>query len=278
MPELPEVECVVRALEGCLPSQKITGVEFFYDRMLPPDMDRDTFSRSLQGREVLKIKRLGKYILIHLSGGMVLEVHLRMTGRFLYTSEGVPVSPYTGAVFKFEGGCALHFQDMRKFGTFRLWEQDVLSSSPAYRLGPDPLSPEFSFSSFSNLLERKKKVRIKPFLLNQQNLAGLGNIYTDEALYRARIHPSRLAGSLADAEKKRLFKAINTVLQESIGRGGTTFSDYRNLQGEVGLFQEQLEVYRRDKQKCLRCSTPIARIVICGRGTYYCPSCQQPQQ
>ncbi len=276
MPELPEVECVVRALGNCLPNLKITDVEFFYDRMLQQDMDRAQFARRLQGREIREIKRRGKYILIYLSGDLILEVHLRMTGRFLFTPQPVPAARYTGAVFYFEGGCALHFQDMRKFGTFRLWQKDTLTRSPAYKLGPDPLSHAFSFSFFTRLLERKKKVRIKPLLLNQQNLAGLGNIYADESLYRARIHPARTAGSLTPAEKKRLFKAINTVLGESITRGGTTFSDFRDLQGEEGHFQEQLRVYRREKQECLHCSTPIARMVIIGRGTYYCPSCQPP--
>ncbi len=274
MPELPEVECVVRALSNCLPNLKITDVEFLYDRMLQQDMGRVEFVERLQGREIRKIKRRGKYILIYFSGGLILEVHLRMTGRFLFTPQPAPAARYTGAVFYFDGGSALHFQDMRKFGTFRLWEKNTLTQSPAYKLGPDPLSGEFSFPFFTRLLERKKKVRIKPLLLNQQNLAGLGNIYADESLYRARIHPTRTAGSLTTVEKKRLFKAINTVLQESIARGGTTFSDFRDLQGEVGHFQEQLKVYRREKQKCLHCSTPIARTVIVGRGTYYCPSCQ----
>ena len=276
MPELPEVECVVRALGSCLPNLKIMDVGFFYDRMLQQGMDRAEFVQRLQGREIREIKRRGKYILIYLSGDLILEVHLRMTGRFLFTTQPVPAARYTGAVFYFEGGSALHFQDIRKFGTFRLWEKDTLTRSPAYKLGPDPLSSAFRFPLFARLLERKQKVRIKPFLLNQQNLAGLGNIYTDEALYRARIHPARTAGSLAATEKKRLFKAVKSVLQESIARGGTTFSDFRDLQGEVGHFQEQLKVYRREKHKCLHCGTPIARTVMVGRGTYYCPSCQQP--
>ena len=276
MPELPEVECVVQALAGCLLNRKFSDVEFFYDRMLQQGMDRREFVRRLQGRQIREIKRRGKYIFFNLSGGMVLEVHLRMTGRFLFTSEPRPAARHTGAIFYFEGGGALHFQDMRKFGTFRLWDEDTLTCSPAYTLGPDPLSNEFSFSFFEHLLERKKAVRIKPLLLNQQNLAGLGNIYTDEALYRARIHPARTGGSLQDAEKKRLFRAISAVLKESISRGGTTFSDFRDLQGEVGHFQEYLKVYRREEKKCLSCSTLITRTVICGRGTYYCPSCQKP--
>ncbi|HAP32420.1 MAG TPA: formamidopyrimidine-DNA glycosylase [Firmicutes bacterium] len=274
MPELPEVESVARALAECMPGKQIAAVKFFFTQMLR-ELDEKEFTRLLCGRKIEEIRRRGKYILFFLSGEIVLEVHLRMTGRFLFAETDIPPGRYTGAVFYFKGGGTLHFQDMRKFGTFKLWEKNSLSQSPAYNLGPDPLDGSFSLLSFMQILERKQAVRIKPLLLNQQNLAGLGNIYADEVLHRARIHPCRTAGSITLPEKKRLFEAINTVLRESIAGGGTTFSDFRDLLGRTGNFQAQLRVYRREKERCRGCGTPIRRMVVCGRGTYYCPTCQQ---
>jgi len=275
MPELPEVESVAHALAQCIPGKKIAAVKFFFTRMLW-ELDEKEFVRTLCGRRIEEIRRRGKYILFFLSGEIVLEVHLRMTGRFLFAETDIPPGRYTGAVFYFEGGTTLHFQDMRKFGTFKLWDSESLSQSPAYNLGPDPMDGSFSLLSFMQILKRKQAVRIKPLLLNQKNLAGLGNIYADEVLHRARIHPCRTAGSLALPEKKRLFEAINTVLQESIAGGGTTFSDFRDLLGRAGGFQAHLKVYRRENEKCCGCGTPIRRMVVCGRGTYYCPACQYP--
>ncbi|MEW5921781.1 MAG: DNA-formamidopyrimidine glycosylase [Bacillota bacterium] len=275
MPELPEVECVVRALKNCVAGKRIAGVDFLFTRMLQ-NVDGVEFACLVSGRTIEEINRRGKYILFGLSGEMTLEVHLRMTGRFLFSEKLIPPGPYTGAVFYFEGGSSLHYQDIRKFGTFRLWEKETLHHSPAYRLGPDPLDKSFTLSLFTHILKRKQSVRIKPLLLNQQNLAGLGNIYTDEALYRACIHPARTAGDLMPWEIKRLYQAIGAVLQESIVRGGTTFSDYRDLLGETGNFQDHLRVYRREKERCRRCGTVIARTVMLGRGTYYCSSCQSP--
>lgn len=275
MPELPEVESVARALAACVPGKRISAVKFLFANMLQ-ELDEKEFMHTLCGRRIEEIRRRGKYILFFLSGELVLEVHLRMTGRFLFVETDIPPGRYTGAVLYFEEGGALHFQDMRKFGTFRLWGKESLPRSPVYKLGPDPLDDSFSLLSFMRILERKQAVRIKPLLLNQQNLAGLGNIYADEVLHRAHIHPCRTAGSLALPEKKRLYEAINTVLRESIAGGGTTFSDFRDLFGRTGSFQVHLRVYRREKEQCGGCGTPIRRIVVCGRGTYYCPTCQQP--
>lgn len=275
MPELPEVESVVRALRSCVSGRVIAGVIFNFTRMLQ-GIEAAEFTSLLSGREIEQVNRRGKYILFALSGELTLEVHLRMTGRFLFCAENMPVGAYTGAVIYFQGGGSLHYEDIRKFGTFRLWENNMLCHSPAYRLGPDPLDRSFTLSHFNRLLQRKRSVKIKSLLLNQQNLAGLGNIYTDEALHRARIHPARTAGDLRPAEMKRLYAAIADVLQDSIGRGGTTFSDFRDLQGEAGNFQDHLKVYRREKEKCRYCGSLIMRIVLAGRGTYYCPACQAP--
>lgn len=275
MPELPEVECVVRALGSCLAKRVVADVEFLFQNMLQQGMDKEYFARQLRRRQVIDVKRRGKYILLFFQPELILEIHLRMTGRFFFAHQPFPPDKHTGAIFYFADGSVLHYQDIRKFGTFRLWEQDSFSQSTAYRLGPDPLSQDFSFSFFQELLERKKGVRLKPLLLNQQNLAGLGNIYADEILYRARIYPERTAGSLQPAEQKRLFKAVRAVLRESLEYGGTTFSDYRNVQGQSGRFQEHLKVYRREQQPCPRCGTAVCRTVVCGRGTYFCPSCQR---
>ncbi len=273
MPELPEVECVVRALSVSVVGKKILDIDFKFTRMLQ-SIDPGEFARLVKGRIIEAIKRRGKYIFFVLSGGLILEVHLRMTGRFLYSIKPLATGPHTGAVFSFEDGSSLYYEDVRRFGTFRLFDQETLCYSPAHSLGPDPLDEEFSLQQFARLLRHKGRTRIKSLLLNQQNLAGLGNIYTDEALYRAGIHPARPAGDLGPGESKKLFEAIISVLRESILSGGTTFSDYRDLLGNEGNFQDHLQVYRREKEKCRRCGAAIRRTVIAGRGTYYCPACQ----
>jgi formamidopyrimidine-DNA glycosylase len=271
LPELPEVECIVRDLRECLNGKLIRAIDFMFPQMLRGVKPED-FNRKISGKMIDQVKRKGKYILIFLSGGTVLEIHLRMTGRLLYHS--VPVSPgkYTGAVFYLESGGQLHFEDIRKFGTFTLYEEGEQLRS--FLLGPDPVEDEFSEEVFLKLLEKRSNSMIKPFLLDQRNIAGLGNIYTDESLFMAGIHPSRKVCSLSPREKKCLFHAVCHTIKEGILFRGTSFSDYRDLWGNEGEFQKKLKVYQRGGEPCVRCKCALERKVVAGRGTYICPNCQ----
>lgn len=273
MPELPEVECIVRGLQNSVAGEKISGVEFVFERMLL-GLAAPKFAGQVCGRTIRRVNRRGKYILFTLSGGKILEVHLRMTGRFIFYPGPAEQGKYTGAVFYLAGGGQLHFQDMRKFGTFRLWEAAELAEAVPFCSGPDPLEDDFALEAFLQMMGRKPNSKIKVFLLDQRNIMGMGNIYTDEALFRAGLHPERKTGELGAADKKRLFGIICGILQEAITFRGTSFSDYRDLTGSPGNFQNRLRVYQRAGKACLQCGEAIRRIVVAGRGTYFCPHCQ----
>ncbi|HHT47576.1 MAG TPA: DNA-formamidopyrimidine glycosylase [Firmicutes bacterium] len=273
MPELPEVECIVRDLNKYLKGKKITGVFFIFYQMLQ-GVSPEVFGREIRGEVIQEIKRRGKYILFFLSNDKILEVHLRMTGRLYYYSNSVAPEKYTGAVFYLDGGDELHYQDIRKFGTFRLHVKQDLSQLKPYLLGLDPLEDNFTLNSFLEILKRNPGRKIKPFLLDQKNIAGMGNIYTDETLFRAGIHPQRKVNSLTLQEIKKLFESLLSTLKEGIECRGTSVSDYRDIRGQEGEFQKRLKVYRREGAYCLRCGSTIQRKLLAGRGTYFCPSCQ----
>lgn len=198
-----------------------------------------------------------------------------MTGALLFYPAALPLpDKYTGAVFNLSGPAGLHFQDVRKFGTFRLWDERELPQTKPFLLGPDPLAADFAFDQFCYLLEQKPRGSIKSFLLNQKNIAGLGNIYTDETLFRAGIHPAKKVGALSRQERFSLWEAMRYILQQGIASRGTSVSNYKDLQGRPGGFQKMLQVYRRAGEKCPRCHSTVVRCVIAGRGTYLCPGCQ----
>ena len=275
MPELPEVEHIRRGLREHIAGKTIARVSLPFPGLVK-NMDAAAFIEKICEQKVGVLRRRGKYILVYLDQ-YLLEIHLRMTGTFLFYPGVVEPGPHTRAVFTFQGSDeTLHFQDIRKFGTFRLWEHGETEVSPAFCLGLDPLEDDFCFSRFAERLQAKPHTRLKSFLLDQKNIAGLGNIYVDEALHRARIHPSRLLKTLSEREKRALHVSIVALLQESIQWGGTSFSDYRGLQGQRGVFQEHLKVYQKEKEPCCHCGHPLARIVHAGRGTYLCLRCQEP--
>ena len=274
MPELPEVECIVRGLNYLVTGKKIVGLEFFFERMLA-GVAVSEFTGQICGLIIKQVKRRGKYILFYLSGGKVLEVHLRMTGRFSFYPGPTRPEKHIGVVFYFDGGSQLHFLDIRKFATFKLWDEKELYKAAPFCLGPDPLQDDFTLDLFLQMLEKKPRSKIKTFFLDQKNIMGMGNIYTDETLFRAGIHPEKRTGSLGAEEKKYLFETINDILREAVALGGTSISDYRNLEGVAGNFQNKLQVYRKKGAACPKCSNNIERIVVSGRGTYFCPYCQK---
>lgn len=270
MPELPEVETVTRGLRAALVGHVIAGVEVRRARSLVPP-DAEGFVRRLTGRRVTAARRRGKWILLPLDSGDTLVAHLRMTGQ-LVLSDSPPADPYVRVLFTLDDGRYLRFSDQRKFG--RLW---LTADSEALvgDLGPEPLGESFTVAWLREHLRGRRR-RIKSLLLDQHFLAGLGNIYTDESLWRAGVHPLRRADGLTDVEVERLHGAIRAVLREAIATGGTTLSDgmYRRADGEAGGFVVRLAVYGRKGEPCPRCGTPIERIRVAQRGTHFCPRCQ----
>ena len=273
MPELPEVETVARGLRASLVGRTITGVEVSWARTLVPP-DPVAFARRLVGQVISGVGRRGKWILIALDDGDTLLVHLRMTGQLVLESVDSPDDRHVRVLFSLDDGWWLRFSDQRKFGRM------VLTSDPQSQLGglgPEPLEDGFTAERLEEMLARRRG-RIKPLLLNQRFVAGLGNIYADESLWRAGVHPLRQAGGLGSVEVRRLHRGIRSVLQAAIDSGGTTLADsaYRQPDGRSGEFYDLLAVYGREGQPCVRCGATIERIVVGQRGTHYCPCCQPP--
>ncbi len=271
MPELPEVETVARGLCASLVGCTIADVEVRWVRSLIPP-DATAFARHLIGQTITHVGRRGKWIVMALSGNKTLLVHLRMTGRLVIESGERSDDPHLRVLFLLDDGRRLHFSDQRKFG--RLWLVDDASEALG-DLGPEPLAEDFTAARLQEMLSRRRG-RIKPLLLNQRFLVGLGNIYTDEALWRAGIHPLRQADTLTPAEVQRLHRAIRAVLRAAIAGGGTTLADaaYQQADGRAGEFAGQLMVYGREGLGCPRCGTAIERMRVGQRGTHFCPHCQ----
>ena len=261
MPELPEVETVVRSIAPHITGRRILSANFNSKHVTPGN--RGMLAARLAGRRVESVRRRGKFIVIGLDQG-TLAVHLGMTGRLLI--QGQP-GEHTHGVFTLEHG-QLIYDDPRQFGRI---EWSAGPPKRVVRLGPEPL--EITFEDFRQNLRRK--ARIKALLLNQTFLAGVGNIYADESLFAAGIHPLTIAARLSKARACRLHQAIRDVLTEAIALGGSSISDYVDGNGQPGWFQVRHRVYGREGQACVNCGTPIRRILIAQRGTHFCPRCQR---
>jgi formamidopyrimidine-DNA glycosylase len=263
MPELPEVETVTRSLAP-LVGRRIIAAEFRNLRILRGG-DPDAMSARLQGRRIAGVKRYGKFIVASMEGGGYLLIHLGMTGRLLLG--GAP-GKHTHAILTLDQGVLL-FDDSRQFGSFQFSEE---FPARVARLGPEPL--EVSFEDFAAAL-KGRKTRIKSLLLNQSFLRGVGNIYADEALFRAGIHPQTMASRLRGERARRLYEAIQAVLREAIEAGGSSISDYVDAQGRQGFFQFSHRVYQRTGEACVTCGTAIRRVVVTQRSSHFCPKCQK---
>ena len=263
MPELPEVETVVRSLAPHLAGRAIVSAEFHSPFVTPGD--REALAAAVAGREIRSVRRHGKFIVFELDRG-VLVIHLGMTGKLLLDA---PPTQHSYGIFHLDRG-TLIYDDPRQFG--RIEFSETLPARVA-ALGPDPLG--IGLEDFLAVL-RKHKARIKPLLLNQQFLRGLGNIYADEVLFKARIHPRALASRLGRRRAAELHSAIRETLELAIAHRGSSISDYVDAAGEKGSFQLLHQVYGREGQPCRTCGTPIRRILVAQRGTWYCPRCQRP--
>lgn len=274
MPELPEVETVRRSLQPKLAGLKFTGAEILMPKIIRlPDPEQ--FREEIKEKKIQKVGRRGKYLLLALSGGYTLAVHLRMTGRLVYCEPGLPLAKHTHIILSLNDGCQLRFSDVRQFGRMWLVPTASLAGLAGFKdLGVEPLEEAFTRDYLKKEL-RRRHARIKPLLLDQTFIAGLGNIYTDEALHRAKINPERLATTLTPREIAHLYHAIRDVLGEGIENRGTTMRDYIDGDGRPGSYQELLRVYSREGQPCPQCGKPIVKKKVAGRSSYYCPACQK---
>jgi len=271
MPELPEVETIAQDLNTALTGRTVTGIRVLWDRTIAAPHPA-AFARRLRGQRILGVGRRGKWIVMQLSEGDRLLIHLRMTGRLVIELSQAQADRHARVLFYLDDGQRLRFSDVRKFGRMVLTSnmEEVLGD-----LGPEPLAPDFTPQQLGEMLAGRR-ARLKSLLLDQRFLAGLGNIYTDEALWRARLHPLCRCDQLAGTDVSRLHEAIREVLEAAVERRGTTLPDERYVtpDGESGAYAGRLAVYGREGERCPCCGTPIERIVVSGRGTHLCPLCQ----
>ncbi|HEV8490591.1 MAG TPA: bifunctional DNA-formamidopyrimidine glycosylase/DNA-(apurinic or apyrimidinic site) lyase [Candidatus Limnocylindrales bacterium] len=281
MPELPEVETVARDLRPRLVGAEIVGARSTWARTLRTH-DPEAFAATIAGRTVEAVGRRGKQLVVGLSGDYALTIHLKMTGQLFVVPASTADDPYVRLVLELAGGRELRFRDIRKFGKVGLYERDpgtgelVLEAGGAGvfgSTGPEPLDEGFTLRAFRRRL-RGRRGRLKPLLLDQSFLAGVGNIYADEALWAARLHPLRPASTLRPDDEHRLYRAVRSVLAEAVAWRGSSIDDYTAPDGD-GSMQDRLRVYQRTGEPCPRCGRPIRRIVVGGRATHFCSWCQR---
>ena len=273
MPELPEVETIRAGLEPHLVGRTLVHVEIDDVRLTRPHDPVET-AAELTGEAVAALERRGKYLIVRFESGRVLLIHLRMTGSLLLLQDGTAIDdPYRRAVVRLDNGSDIAYRDVRRFGTWLLLEPGELDPYLASRVGPEVLNRRFSAQALQATVKRRK-APIKAVLLDQRVFAGVGNIYADEALWRARLNPLRAANDLVDEEVARLTRAIRAALRAGIDRQGSTLRDYAAPDGASGSMQEEFRVYGRDGEPCRRCGTTISKTRVGGRGTWFCPRCQ----
>jgi formamidopyrimidine-DNA glycosylase len=273
MPELPEVETVRRYLAPVLEGRRLEHVRIDDPRLTRP-FDREDVARELEGEVVDVVDRRGKYLIVRFRSGRALLIHLRMTGSLLHAPSGeLPDDPYRRAVATLDDGSDVAYRDVRRFGTWLLLEPDEVEAYVDTKVGREPLGDAFKAKHLAEKLERRK-APVKAVILDQRTVAGVGNIYADEALWRARIHPLTPANALEPDEVSALYRGIRKALQLGIARQGSTLRDYRAPNGASGSMQDEFKVYGRDGEPCERCGTLIEKIRVAGRGTWYCPHCQ----
>jgi formamidopyrimidine-DNA glycosylase len=269
MPELPEVETIARGLRPLLMGRSITGVPHIAAHLAQDTRD---LARKITGRTILGVSRRGKLLFLDFPNQDVLAVHLRMTGRLGLMPSGLAPALHVHLLLDLDDGTALYFQDQRKFGTCGLFAGEELMRWPFYRnLGPEPLG--LDLETFTRRISGKKG-RIKALLLDQRVIAGIGNIYADESLFRAGIHPATPGNRIAPKRLAGLLASIQSVLDEALAAGGSSIRDYRTAAGLVGTFQNTFQVYGRGGLPCVLCGTALQTAKVAGRTSCFCPDCQ----
>jgi formamidopyrimidine-DNA glycosylase len=272
MPELPEVETVRAQLEPLLVGRTFERVEILDARLTRP-FDPAAVAAELKGEHVAALDRRGKYLVVRFESGRVLLIHLRMTGSLAHARDGLPEDPHRRAVVRLDDGSDVTYRDIRRFGTWLLLDEHELEPYLEARLGEEPLLRGFTPTILGARLANRR-APLKAAILDQRTLAGMGNIYADEALWYALLHPLRPAGDLDSRDVRALHRGIRRSLRAGIARQGATLRDYRTPDGRTGMMQHEFKVYGRGGEPCPRCGTPIEKTRIAGRGTWYCPRCQ----
>jgi formamidopyrimidine-DNA glycosylase len=273
MPELPEVETVRRGLAAELEGKKILSVELRRADLRTPFPSH--FAERLAGRRIERFDRRAKYLIAHLEGGLALIIHLGMSGRMLLHREKPALTKHDHVLFTLSGGWWLVFNDARRFGLMDLAEEQALPQHKLFAgLGAEPLTKAFDGAFLKEQLSGKK-APIKPTLMDQRLVVGVGNIYASEALFKVHVHPKRPAGKVSAKECEALAVAVKEVLESAIRSGGSTLRDYVRSSGDIGYFQHSFQVYGREEAPCFTCGTSIKRIVQQGRSTFFCPHCQK---
>ena len=282
MPELPEVETIRRQLEPVVVGRRIDEARVLDERWTRPEPPR-AVETEVKGRRIERVRRRGKYLIIDLEGDRHLVMHLRMTGNLLIAGEGrfgaprlyesEPDARFLRAVLELDDGSELWFTDARRFGHAVVLAGEELNPYLEARLGVEPLGGELTGEGLLRLAEGRT-APLKSFLLDQRRVAGIGNIYADEALWRAELHPLSPAGSMRAEHAEALVEGIVDALEAGLASGGSSIDDYRDARGEMGSMQDEFLVHTREGQRCERCGGVIRRIVVGGRSTYFCPDCQ----
>ncbi len=272
MPELPEVETVKRSLEPLVKNRTIEDVLIYYPKMVK-DVDNEVFKNSVIGKPIKRIERLGKHLMFKV-GDLTMIIHLRMEGKFLIKQKNTPKDTHEHLRFILSDGRALSYYDVRKFGTVHLREEaELFTTKPLMHVAEEPISETF------DILKLKKKLKsnrpIKAAILDQTVISGIGNIYADEILFCARIHPETTAKTLSPYRIEKLAHCAKDILNRAVESGGTTIRTYKNALGIDGMFQLHLNVHMREGEACKNCGRTIKKEKIAGRGTYFCPTCQK---
>jgi len=290
MPELPEVETTVKGVNEKANGLKVVDVWTDTPKLVKKPKSFGDFEKGIKGKKIIHAWRRAKNIIIDLSDGYSLLIHQKMTGHLLYgqwreekggwipKKAGPLADPYNRfirVIFFLDNGDMLALSDLRKFAKIELWKKEELMNSEEFKnLGPEPLEKGFTFEKFKKSLSSKRG-KIKQVLMRPEVIAGIGNIYSDEALWWAKVNPLKDVSKLSEEELRELYKAVIYVLKKGVELGGESFADYRNIEGKKGEFDDERKVYRREGGKCARCKTPIKRVKIGGRSAHFCPVCQK---
>lgn len=272
MPELPEVETISQQLTKKIKGKIIKKVEVRLAKMIEGSTGKN-FKRKVIGAKIKEVRRRAKLLLIELSNGYSLVIHLKLTGQLIFNRKP---GKYSHIIYYFSDGTKLIHNDMRQFGYVKLVRtKDLPKLFQKEKFGPEPLDKSFTLEKFKELLEKKKRSKIKPLMMDQSFIAGVGNVYAQEACFKAKIKPTRTVGSLTDKEIKDLYKALREILRKAIKYKGSSVDLYVDIEGKQGGYEPFLKVYRREGKKCSRCGAKIKSIRLGGRRTYFCPKCQK---
>lgn len=273
MPELPEVETIRKTLAKFVLGKEIKDIDVLWPKIIKQPDDIEQFRHLLIRQTFQRIDRKGKFLLFYMDD-VVMVSHLRMEGKYRVVEKEIPVDKHTHVIFHLTNEQDLRYNDVRKFGTMHVFPiGKELIGKPLKQLGPDPFEENYSFDYVYEKLQRTSR-NIKAALLDQTIIAGLGNIYVDETLFLAQVHPEKRANTLSKQEAKRIYQYTEKVLSEAVEQGGTTIRSYVNGEGEMGMFQQKLYVYGQEETACRYCGEIIVKLKVAGRGTHICPSCQ----